>query len=107
MLLLAVRRPLIRAQRNTHTYRASLFRPHYTYSLLLGEFSKRDCRRIFPKGASKQYLEKFQAVLNALEVVSSPACTITDAEKASYVQIRIALSILKEHELKGLRIDAA
>ena len=79
-----------------------------TYDLLLGEFSRADCRRIFPKAASKQYQEKFQAVLNALETISSPACTISAEEKTAYVQARIdALPLLKPHELKGLRIDAA
>jgi hypothetical protein len=79
-----------------------------TYDLLLGEFSRADCRRIFPKAASKLYQEKFRAVLNALEVVSSPACTISAAEKAAYVQTRIdALPLLKPGELKGLRIDAS
>jgi hypothetical protein len=79
-----------------------------TYDLLLGEFSRADCRRIFPKYASKVYQEKFQAIINALEVVSSPACTISAEEKAAYVQTRIdQLPLLKKHELKGLRIDAA
>jgi hypothetical protein len=79
-----------------------------TYDLLLGEFSRADCRRIFPKYASKVYQEKFQAVLNALEVISSPACTISAEEKATYVQARIdQLPLLKKSELKGLRIDAA
>jgi hypothetical protein len=65
-----------------------------THNLLLGEFSKADCRRIFPKAA--------------LEVISSPACTISAEEKTVYVQARIdALPVLKKHELKGLRIDAA
>jgi hypothetical protein len=79
-----------------------------TYDLLLGEFSRSDCRRIFPKVGSKAYQEKFQAVLNALEVISSPACTISPEEKAIYVQTRIdALPLLKKNELKGLRIDAS
>ena len=79
-----------------------------THGLLLGEFSKADCRRIFPKYASKLYQERFQAVLNALEVISSPACVISAEEKAAYVQIRIdALPVLKKHEVKGLRIDAS
>jgi hypothetical protein len=48
------------------------------------------------------------AVLNALEIISSPACTISAEEKAAYVQVRIdQLPLLKKHELKGLRIDAA
>ena len=79
-----------------------------TYDLLLGEFSRADCRRIFPKYASKLYQEKFRAVINALEVISSPACTISAEEKAAYVQARIdQLPLLKKQELKGLRIDAA
>ena len=79
-----------------------------THGLLLGEFSRADCRRIFPKYASKLYQEKFNAVLNALEVISSPLCTISGEEKAAYVQTRIdALPVLKKHDLKGLRIDAA
>ena len=79
-----------------------------TYDLLLGEFSRADCRRIFPKYASKVYQEKFKAVLNALEVIASPACTISAEEKTAYVQTRIdALPLLQKHELKGLRIDAA
>ena len=79
-----------------------------TYNLLLGELSKADCRRIFPKAASREYLDRFNAVLNALEVVSSPACLISDASKAAYVQARIGqLPILAKNELKGLRIDVA
>ena len=47
-------------------------------------------------------------MLNALEVVSSSACTISAEERATYVQVRIdALPLLKASELKGLRIDAA
>ena len=79
-----------------------------TYNLLLGEFTRADCRRIFPKAASRQYLEKFNAVLNSLEVVSSPNCTLSEVEKTAYVQARIdALPILAKNEVKGLRIDAA
>ena len=41
-------------------------------------------------------------------IISSAACTISAEEKTAYVQARIdALPILKKHELKGLRIDAA
>ena len=79
-----------------------------THSLLLGEFTKADCRRIFPKAASKQYMDKFKAVLNALEVVSAPSCTISEAEKTAYVQVRIdQLPVLGQNDVKGLRIDAA
>jgi hypothetical protein len=34
-----------------------------TFGLLLGEFSKSDCKRVFPKHASKSYREKFEAVI--------------------------------------------
>ena len=79
-----------------------------TYDLLLGEFSRADCRRIFPKAASRLYQDKSRAVLDALETVSSPACLISAEEKAAYVQVHIdALPLLKANELKGLRTDAA
>jgi len=62
----------------------------------------------FSQGWFQAYQEKFQAVLNALEVISSPACTISPEEKAIYVQTKIdALPLLKKNELKGLRIDAS
>jgi len=71
-----------------------------THGLLLGEFSKADCRRIFPKYASKLYQEKFQAVINALDVISSPSCTISEEEKTAYVQARIdALRVLKKSKV--------
>ena len=58
--------------------------------------------------AKKNHLKIDTSLLNALEVISSPACTISTEEKAAYVQTRIdQLPVLKKHELKGLRIDAA
>ena len=50
-----------------------------TYGLLLGEFSKAECRKIFPKHISKHYRDKFQEVLDAIELVASPTCTMTTA----------------------------
>jgi hypothetical protein len=79
-----------------------------THGLLLGEFSKAQCRRIFPKHIHKHYKDKFAAVLNAIELVASPSCAMSDAEKHAYVQVRIdALPAVKREDAKGLRIDLA
>ena len=52
--------------------------------------------------------EKFNAVLNALDVVVSPVCTFTEEGKLGYVQVRIdELPLLTKTQLKGLRIDAS
>lgn len=44
-----------------------------THSLLLGEFSKAECRRIFPRHASARYKELFKDVLAALDLVAKPS----------------------------------
>ena len=49
-----------------------------TFGLLLGEFSKSDCKRVFPKHASKSYRE---AVITAAELVASPSCALSDDAK--------------------------
>lgn len=77
-----------------------------TYGLLLGEFSKAECRRIFPKHVSKPYRDKFNEVLNAIDMVASPACHMDDTAKHAYVQARIdALPAVKRDDATGLRID--
>ena len=77
-----------------------------TFGLLLGEFSKTDCRRIFPKASSKLYKERFQSVLQAVDLVASPACTLDAAAKQALVQARIdALPAPKRDDTTGLRID--
>ena len=79
-----------------------------TYNLLLGEFTKADCRRLFPKNGSKAYQAKFNAVLNALDIVSSPAWTMGEEAKLAYVQECIdQLPLVSDTQLKGLRIDAS
>ena len=79
-----------------------------THTLLLGEFSKAECRRIFPKYVSKYYKDKFCEVLNAIETVASRVCSMTDAEKHAYVQVRIdQLPAVKREDTTGLRIDLA
>ena len=39
-----------------------------THSLLLGEFSKADCRRVFPKATSKAYKEAFEEVSKVVDL---------------------------------------
>ena len=62
--------------------------PH-THSLLLGEFAKSECRRIFPKHASKRYRDKFNEVINAIDLVASPNCSLDEAAKHAYVQAKV------------------
>ena len=78
-----------------------------THSLLLGEFSKVECRRIFPKNASKAYKEKFKQVLDALELIASPSCALEEAAKCAYVQSKIDALPSAPEEMTGLRIDVA
>ena len=42
-----------------------------THGLLLGEFSKADCRRIFPKNASKHFKSLFTDMLAAVDFVAA------------------------------------
>ena len=77
-----------------------------TFNLLLGDFSQENCKRMFPRRASKLYTERVNAVVNAVELISSPACTFSDAEKRAYVQVRMdALPVIPKEEAVGLRID--
>ena len=79
-----------------------------THGLLLGEFSKSACRRIFPRNVSKVYRGMFNAVMNAIELVASPACAMDEAAKYAYVQTRIdALPSVKKEDTTGLRIDVS
>jgi hypothetical protein len=79
-----------------------------THGLLLGEFPKSECRRIFPKHSSKRYRDKFNEVLNAIDLIASAACEMNDAEKHRYVQARIDdLPSVAREDATGLRIDVA
>ena len=79
-----------------------------THSLLLGEFTKSECRKIFPKRIDKRYQDQFNAVLNAIELVASSACDMTEAAKYAYVQARIdQLPLVKKEDAVGLRIDVS
>jgi hypothetical protein len=77
-----------------------------TFGLLLGEFSKSECRRVFPKNASKLYKDRFKAVLEAVELVASPSCALDPTAKQALVRERIdALPAPKRDDSTGLRID--
>ena len=77
-----------------------------TYNLLLGDFSQANCKRMFPRRASKLYKDRVNAVVNAVELISSPSCVMSDAEKKDYVQKRIdALPAVAKEDAVGLRID--
>jgi hypothetical protein len=77
-----------------------------TYGLLLQDFTRSECRRIFPKYVSQKYKDSFNAVLNALELVSSDACVMDEPSKYAYVQAKInSLPALSRDDAAGLRID--
>jgi hypothetical protein len=79
-----------------------------TFGLLLGEFSKSECKRIFPKRVDKQYRDRFQEVLNAIEFVAAPTCDMDEVAKRIYIQAYIdALPPVKTEDSTGLRIDVA
>jgi hypothetical protein len=61
---------------------------------------------MFPRRASKLYKDRVNAVVNAVELISSPSCVMSDAEKRDYVQQRIdALPTVAKEDAVGLRID--
>jgi len=79
-----------------------------TYNLLLGDFSQASCKRMFPRRASKLYKDRVNAVVNAVDLISSPACVMTEAEKRDYVQKRIdELPAVAKEDAVGLRIDVS
>jgi hypothetical protein len=61
---------------------------------------------MFPKNASQLYKDRVNAVVNAVDLVSSPSCTLSDPDKRVYVQERIdALPAVSQDDAVGLRID--
>jgi len=76
-----------------------------THSLLLGEFSKADCRRVFPKAMSKAYKAGFENVSQAADFIASAACSLSIEEKQNLIQSQIDLLPLHQGEYSGLRID--
>jgi len=79
-----------------------------THGLLLGEFTKAECKRIFPKHVSKEYREKFAEVVAAAEAVAAPGCELTEEAKRALVRSKVdALPAPKAEDATGLRIDLA
>ena len=78
-----------------------------THSLLLGEFSKADCRRVFPKATSKAYKVAFETVSKAVDRTSSIHCTLSLEEKQTLIQSKIDLLPLHQGKAYGLRIDVS
>lgn len=76
-----------------------------THSLLLGEFSKADCRRVFPKAISKAYKAGFEKVSQAADFIASPSCPLSPEEKQTLIQSQIDLLPIHQGDVTGLRID--
>jgi hypothetical protein len=76
-----------------------------THSLLLGQFSEVNCRRIFPKYASKDYTSRFTNLLAAVDMCSNNP-DLTSLQKQSVLTEHIeALPALKDSDTTGLRLD--
>lgn len=77
-----------------------------TYTLLLGQFSKAECRRIFPKWTTKEYdtkLTQINAVLN-----QTPNSAVTPQQQQAQLDAMVrALPPLQDADPVGLRIDLA
>ena len=57
---------------------------------------------MFPRRTSKLYRDRVNAVVNAVELISSPSCAMSDAEKRDYVQTRIdALPAVSKEEWRS------
>jgi hypothetical protein len=77
-----------------------------TYGLLMEEFIREQCRRIFPKDPPKRYKLAFDLLYQATEFVRSPECKMRKEDKDKYIQHRLdALPPLNKRDTKGLRID--
>ena len=59
-----------------------------TYNLLLGDFSQSNCKRACTS-CFKALQDRVNAVVNAVELIRSPSCVMSDAEKKEYVQKRV------------------
>ena len=60
-----------------------------THALLNGEFSKSDCRRVFPKHVSKNYRDKFDEVVAVTELVASPTDELSEEAKRALVKSKV------------------
>jgi hypothetical protein len=74
-------------------------------ALLLGEFSKQECRRIFPKAASVQYKRQFDILVELMNDVDEQK-QLTLSEKHAIIQKQISqLPRYSTEDATGLRLD--
>jgi hypothetical protein len=77
-----------------------------TYSLLLGEFGKFECRRLFPKKATAHYKEQFDKMLELLHRLTSEECTLAINDKQRLIRQQLdTIPALGPGDTTGLRID--
>ena len=74
-----------------------------TFSLLLGQFSREECRRIFPKVASAEHKAIFSATNKALEAAATEG--LSQAQRQAIIQQQINLLPVPKTDQVGLRID--
>ncbi len=77
-----------------------------TYDLLLGQFERKDCKRVFPKRMSVAYEAGFTALSQASDFINSPTCTLNSEQKQAHIQNHLDKLPLVEGA-GGLRIDAS
>jgi hypothetical protein len=77
-----------------------------TYDLLLGQFERKDCKRVFPKQTSAAYRAGFEALSQASDFINSAECTFNSEQKQAFIQNHLDRLPLVEGAV-GLRIDAS
>jgi hypothetical protein len=78
-----------------------------TYTLLLGQFSKAECRRIFPKWTTKEYDTKLTQIIDTV-LNQTPNSAVTSQQQQAQLDAMVReLPLLKDADPVGLRIDLA
>jgi hypothetical protein len=75
-----------------------------TYALLLGDFTKAECRRIFPKEVSQAYKLKFAKLLSMIEQVEADLSMPVDI-KQKLLKDKITQLPVLASDPTGLRVD--
>ena len=78
-----------------------------TYSLLMGQFSKAECRRIFPKWTTKEYDTKLTQIMDAVLDRAPNSAVTPQQQQAQLDEMVRALPPLKDADPVELRIDLA
>lgn len=67
-----------------------------------------DCKRVFPKKASKRYKKAFTELVDAIDYTTSSRCTLSDTDKHTLIRTKTdALPLLDPSDATGLRLDFA